>query len=68
MLRLKCRVSKDSLARTLVCLKKIKTKLFHNKESKQLVEVKLLKTDWIFKKTASKDENDLFNLISTLDT
>ena len=49
-------------------MRKTKRMIFNSKETKQLVEVKLLKTDWIFKKTAVVDDNDLFNLINTLNT
>ena len=49
-------------------MRKTKRMIFNSKETKQLVEVKILKTDWIFKKTAVVDDNDLFNLINTLNT
>ena len=63
-----CRVSRRSIAQSLACFRRVKRKLLNSQESKQFVEVKLLKTDWIFKKTASADENDLFSLINTLNT
>ena len=45
--------------------KKYRT-FFANEKQKTLVDVKILRTNWIFRETNNVDTNDLFMLIDTL--
>ena len=50
------------------CMQRIEEVFWPTDNRRALVEVKMLHTNWVFRKTASHDENDLFMLIRTLDT